>query len=102
MKGLMIRVLRLVGFVEGLSYVALLFVAMPLKYMADMPVAVQWTGWAHGGLYIAYMAVLIGAWALGAIGAQRFSWGFLAGLLPFGTFVNDRSLRKRQQELAAG
>ncbi len=95
----MIKALRAVGFVEGVSYLALLFIAMPLKYAAGMPLAVSWTGWAHGMLYMAYMAVLTAAWAVGAIGARRFGWGVLAGLVPFGTFLNDRPLAARQAEL---
>jgi integral membrane protein len=49
---------RIVGFVEGLSLILLLFVAMPLKYMLDMPTAVTIVGSIHGGLFILYMVMV--------------------------------------------
>lgn len=71
---------------EGISFLLLLLVAMPLKYIADMPLAVKYTGWAHGILFIWYIAVIV---TLGA--DQKWSLGkkalaVIAGLLPFGTF----------------
>ncbi|MFW5972756.1 MAG: DUF3817 domain-containing protein, partial [Bacteroidota bacterium] len=47
--------LRLIGFIEGLSYLALLGIAMPLKYMAGMPMAVRYVGWIHGVLFVLYV-----------------------------------------------
>ena len=46
----MIKILRILGNVEGVSYLLLLFIAMPLKYAYDMPMAVKITGMAHGCL----------------------------------------------------
>ena len=71
---------------EGISYLLLLFVAMPLKYGIDWPYAVKYLGWAHGVLFVAYGITLLHAWT-----AQKWSFttAFLAGLmslLPFGTF----------------
>ncbi|GAB2701064.1 DUF3817 domain-containing protein [Paenibacillus thermoaerophilus] len=87
---------RLIGILEGISYLLLLFVGMPLKYGADLPVAVTVTGALHGVLFVLYVLALIyvkfaDRWSYGlAIGA------FLASLLPFGNFVLDARLRKRQ------
>ena len=55
----MIRNLRIIGNIEGVSYLILLFIAMPLKYAYDMPMAVKITGMAHGLLFIAYCLLLI-------------------------------------------
>lgn len=85
---------RLVSILEGISYLLLLFIAMPLKYIWDMPLAVKYVGWAHGTLFIAYMITLL-------VAAVKLGWSFknvviagLASLLPFGPFVLDRHVEK--------
>lgn len=92
---------RFIALLEGISYVVLVFIAMPLKYMADFPEAVQYTGWAHGLLFILYFSFLIPAW-------RRFRWSFLkvallvlASLIPLGAFVADRWLRQEAERLLA-
>ncbi|MEP7128906.1 MAG: DUF3817 domain-containing protein, partial [Chitinophagales bacterium] len=50
--------LRLAGITEGISFLVLLFIAMPLKYFADIPEAVKYTGWLHGLLFILYLVAL--------------------------------------------
>ncbi|RYD79169.1 MAG: DUF3817 domain-containing protein [Sphingobacteriales bacterium] len=88
-----LSIFRKVAVAEGISYLLLLFVAMPLKYFADMPLAVKYTGWAHGLLFVLYAVLLIMAWM-----EQKWSFGkavliFLASLLPFMPFVVDRKLK---------
>ena len=89
----MIKILRILGNVEGVSYLLLLFIAMPLKYAYHMPMAVKITGMAHGVLFVAYCMVL-------ALCMKKFNWKlgfgvylFIATLIPFGTFVTDRKLK---------
>ena len=89
----MINNLRIIGNIEGVSYLILLFIAMPLKYAYDMPMAVKITGMAHGVLFVAYCMVL-------ALCMTKFRWKlgfgvylFIATLIPFGTFVTDRKLK---------
>lgn len=53
-----LRRLRIIAFLEGLSFLVLLFIAMPLKYLADMPLAVRIAGSVHGGLFLVFLAVL--------------------------------------------
>lgn len=84
---------RLVAFIEGISYLALLFIAMPLKYLYDNPVPVKIVGMTHGVLFILFMILLLAA-------AQKHQWSFkfnsllfLASLLPFGTFFTDKRLK---------
>lgn len=85
---------RLVAFLEGLSFLVLLGIAMPLKYFADMPLAVRITGMAHGVLFIAYLfsigeLLVAGKWDL-----KRSVIAFLLALVPFGTFVLEAQIRK--------
>jgi integral membrane protein len=89
-----LRRFRLVAFLEGLSFVLLLFIAMPLKYWAGLPIAVRIVGGAHGLLFLLFV------WALFAVALER-SWpprrwalAFFSSLVPFGTFVFDRSLKR--------
>ena len=51
--------LHIIGIVEGISALLLFFVAMPMKYMLDMPLAVKYTGWAHGVLFMLYIGALL-------------------------------------------
>jgi integral membrane protein len=81
--------LRLIGFLEGISYLLLLGVAMPLKYLAGEPMAVRTVGMAHGILFLLYLLALV------PVGLDRhWSWktfalGALASVLPCGPFVFD-------------
>jgi integral membrane protein len=85
---------RVIALLEGLSFIVLLFVAMPLKYVWNMPMAVKFTGMAHGLLFVAYVAWLM-VCHLSYHWQWKFSVGaFLASLVPFGTFVLDRKLAK--------
>jgi integral membrane protein len=86
------RGLRAIALAEGVSFLVLLGVAMPLKYLAGMPLAVKVAGWIHGLLFIAVCVVL-------ARTARRLGWPrrrvaavVVAALLPFGPFVIDRRL----------
>lgn len=82
------------GYLEGTSFLLLLCIAMPLKYMMGIPEGVKYIGMAHGVLFIAYIAILMGAankikmpiWAMPA--------GVLGSFLPFGPFIFDHLLKK--------
>jgi len=84
--------LRLLGNIEGISYLLLLGIAMPMKYFFGFPMAVKIVGMAHGVLFIAYCLLL-------ALQMRANKWNllfgiylFVATLIPFGTFVTDRKL----------
>ena len=84
--------LRLIGFLEGVSLLVLLGIAMPLKYLAGQPAAVRYVGMAHGVLFVVYVLLVIQV----AIG-HRWSFGktalaLVASIFPFGTFWADRRL----------
>ncbi len=88
-----VHTLRLLALTEGVSFLILLGVAMPLKYLGGLPQAVKVFGWAHGLLFVALCFLLLKVtveerWPLG-----RSAMVFLAALLPFGPFVIDRRLK---------
>ena len=56
-----LKSLTLIGYLEGTSFLLLLFIAMPLKYMLDIPEGVKYIGMAHGILFITYIIILIGS-----------------------------------------
>ncbi len=85
-----LRALRIAALVEGVSFLVLLFVAMPLKYLAGFPAAVKVVGWTHGVLFIAYLAADVPLFVKLEWPAGRMVTVLLAALLPFGTFWLDR------------
>jgi len=86
--------LRSVGIIESSSFVLLLFVAMPLKYLANEPRAVTVVGSIHGALWIAYLLVLAIAWRTYRWSFGRVFLGGVASVLPLGPYFFDRSLQQ--------
>lgn len=86
----MIQTFRIVGYLEGTSFLVLLFIAMPLKYIAGHPEAVHYAGWAHGLLFILYCLVTALVAAQEKWPAGQTALAFLASVLPAGPFVFDR------------
>lgn len=84
--------LRLISWAEGVSFLVLLGVAMPLKYLAGHPGAVRVMGMTHGVLFLAFVASIIRAHGEYGWPAKRSALLFVAALLPFGPFVADRKL----------
>ena len=95
-----IRRLRTIGIFEGLSFLILLGVAMPLKYFAGIPEAVKVVGWIHGLLFIALCAALLNAKRVAQWTMQQAGRVVIAALLPFGPFVIDGWLRKEDTALS--
>ena len=93
-----LRQLRLVAFLEGTSFLVLLFVAMPLKYLAGLPLAVRIVGSLHGLLFVMFLVALYRAGSQRGWPLRRWLIAGVASVVPFGTFVFDGSLRR---EIAA-
>ena len=85
--------LRFIAVVEGISYLVLLFIAMPLKYAAGIPEAVRAVGMAHGVLFVAFCFALLTVLMEGRLTFVRSVLTFISSLLPFGTFVVDEHLK---------
>jgi len=88
--------LRIVGFVEGISYLLLLGVAMPLKYFMGVPEAVSVVGMAHGILWLLFVGCVWDVRSRHRWPFDRTGWALLSSVLPFGTFVLDGQLRNEQ------
>jgi integral membrane protein len=87
---------RKIAFAEGISFLLLLGIAMPLKYLANLPMAVRVMGALHGALFVAFVVL---AWEVKTSCNRSFGWmakALLASFLPFGTFVVDKEWKKEQ------
>ncbi len=89
-KEIMINIFKITSFLEGVSYILLLFVGVPLKHFGDNPILVKSLGMPHGMLFLAYivMALLI---------RGKMKWNakatfgvLIASILPFGTFYINK------------
>jgi integral membrane protein len=88
----MINAFRLVSLFEGISYLLLLFIAVPIKYFQGNESFVKILGMPHGILFIGYIVLLIFI-------QKQMKWnlkttGFiaLASVIPFGTFYVDKKI----------
>tara|TARA_B110000881_G_scaffold47970_1_gene40239 strand:- start:193 stop:477 length:285 start_codon:yes stop_codon:yes gene_type:complete len=90
----MLTVFRLIAFFEGLSYILLLFVGVPLKYLNDDVTLVKTLGMPHGFLFMAYIAFVIVLCFDHPWFKKHFILISLASIIPFGTFIVEHKLRK--------
>lgn len=95
------RVFRFVSLAEGVSWLLLLFIAMPLKYAFAEPMAVRLLGRVHGGLFVLFLVTLATAAAEAGWGARQVGRAFLASLVPFGAFWLERKLRAEQVQTSS-
>ncbi|MDF9797634.1 integral membrane protein [Catalinimonas alkaloidigena] len=86
--------LRTAAILEGISYLLLLGITMPLKYLADMPEPNMIVGYAHGLLFIWYVGLVV-------LVAYRYRWNFkstaialAASLIPAATFYVEAKMLK--------
>jgi len=85
-----LRMLRVVGFAEGLSFLFLLFVAVPLKHLAHIPGPVRVCGALHGGLFLLFLVSLLRATLEHEWKATTALRLFVLSLIPFGFVGVDR------------
>jgi integral membrane protein len=90
----MLKLFKIVAFLEGTSLLLLLFFAMPMKYYFDEPIYVRVIGMAHGILFVAYCIIAL-------MSKIEYSWTYkklgiicLASIVPFGTFYVDNTYLK--------
>ena len=94
-----VRRLRAIGIAEGISFLVLLLIAMPLKYIFHIPQAVKIFGWIHGALFISYLYLAFEIMGILKKGFTWFAKAFAAAILPCGTFVFDKQLKKEEAGL---
>ncbi|GAA4784695.1 DUF3817 domain-containing protein [Olivibacter ginsenosidimutans] len=85
-----------IALLEGISFLLLVCIAMPLKYWADFPIAVKYAGWLHGVLFIAYFFTLIQCWIAYDWKFGRVILFFIASLIPFAPFFVEKKLKKEE------
>ncbi|MET1260442.1 DUF3817 domain-containing protein [Flagellimonas sp. DF-77] len=86
----MTQLFRAVAILEGITYVLIIGLTMPLKYWADIGQPNKVIGMAHGVLFILFILLsALFSWQ-NRWGLKRFLVLFLASILPFGTFYADK------------
>jgi integral membrane protein len=95
-----LRRMRAVSLLEGATLVLLLGVAVPLKHLAGLPVATSIMGPIHGIAFVLYVWMLVQTLSLGGWTRAEAARMVLAAFIPFGAFVNERALARRQASLA--
>lgn len=90
----MLTTFRITAILEGISYLALFTVSMPLKYLAEIAQPNKYIGYAHGFLFIAYIILALVFWMEKKWRVKRLGVLILASLLPFGTFYLDHKYLK--------
>lgn len=85
-----IQLFRLISYLEGITYLLLLGIGVPLKYLYSNESWVKVLGMPHGLLFMAYIFFVI-------VLKQKYNWSnkthlivLLAAIIPFGTFYIDR------------
>jgi integral membrane protein len=86
----MIKTFRVVAFLEGVSYILLLFIATPIKYIGHDPSYVKMLGMPHGLLFIAYIILAMVIRSEQNWDAKKTRIVLLASIIPFGTFYVDK------------
>jgi len=93
----MIKVLRVISYLEGISYILLLFIAVPIKYYANDPSLVKLLGMPHGLLFVAYVI-------LSLVSSKKYRWNskktlvvLISSVIPFVTFYVDYKYLKTDQ-----
>lgn len=89
------KLFRVVGYAEGFSLLILLGIAMPLKYFAGLPLAVKYTGWVHGLLFVSYLSLALWIKEQENWPFKYLVYTFLAAFFPFGTFIFDKWIKKQ-------
>ena len=93
----MINIFKIVSFLEGVSYLLLMFVGMPFKYLESLgqtPEYVQMFGMPHGVLFVAYIILAIILKFILKWNFKDFSIVCILSLLPFGTFFVGKYLKE--------
>jgi integral membrane protein len=95
----MIKTLRVISYLEGISYILLLFIAVPIKYYANDPSLVKLLGMPHGLLFVAFVI-------LSLVNSKKYNWSFIktivvliSSIIPFGTFYVDYKYFKNNVDI---
>ena len=92
---------RIIAIAEGISFLVLLLIAMPLKYFFHLPEAVKVGGWIHGVLFVGFLYFAFEVWTAFTKKGIWLGKAFLAAIIPCGTFILDNELKKEERALSA-
>jgi integral membrane protein len=90
-----LRALSITGYLEGISFLLLLGVAMPLRHYFEFSEPVRYLGMTHGVLFIVYIVVLVSTASKVKMPLWGMPGGVIAAFLPFGPFIFDRMLKAK-------
>lgn len=84
------KIFRIVSILEGISYLLLLFIATPIKYLAGNEMFVKMLGMPHGLLFLTYVVLAIMLKYEQGWETKKFFIILVASIIPFGTFYIDK------------
>lgn len=90
----LLTIFRIIAFLEGLSYILLLCIATPIKYVVGNPEYVKWLGMPHGILFMLYIILAFMLKPSMTWKTPQFIVILLAAIIPFGTFYCERKYFK--------
>jgi integral membrane protein len=90
----MVKLFKYIALLEGISLLLLLFFAMPMKYIYELPIYVKVIGMAHGLLFIAYIALAVMIKIEEKWPIKKFVIVCIASIIPFGTFYIEKKYLK--------
>ena len=91
-----INTFKLIAILEGVSYILLLFIAVPIKYLGNDPAYVKMLGMPHGILFILYIIMAMYISQKLNLSSKNRNGLLLASIIPFGTFYIDKKFLKNQ------
>ncbi|ARK32838.1 DUF3817 domain-containing protein [Halalkalibacter krulwichiae] len=96
------KAFRVIGLLEGISFLLLLGIAMPLKYMLDMPLMVTYVGAAHGALFVLYIGAVVHMKISENWSYKKSFLACVASIMPFGPFIFDKKLLHVEEPVTKG
>ena len=96
MVSIITALFRIIGFLEGLSYLLLILIAVPVKYIFNLPSMVKYLGLPHGILFIIYLLASVIMKKNNKWVKNNFILVLIASIIPFGTFVVDYKLKNNK------
>ncbi len=87
-----LKTFKILAIAEGISFLVLLLIAMPLKYTFQIPEPVKYFGWAHGVLFVLYCLLLLQVYIVVKWSFFKILIAFIVSFIPLGTFWLDAKI----------
>ena len=95
-----LKIIYRLAFLDGIALLLLVFIAVPVKYLLDIPLCVKILGPLHGALFLSLLVASLTAVGRGALRPGLAALLFVGALLPLGAFYADYRLRQAYPDLA--